>query len=62
VESEKSAGDGTEKAIVFVPSKKNKEDNRRLNLYKAYVKRQIPDAEVVGPDEDGKVKVYLKAK
>ena len=59
VQSDPSSKDGTEKAIVFVPAKKDPNDNRRLNLYTAYVKRQIPGSEIVGPDADGKLKVYL---
>lgn len=62
VESDKSMKDKTQKVIVFVPAKKEKEDNRRLNLYKAYVKKQIPDAEVKGPDSEGRVEVFLENK
>jgi hypothetical protein len=59
VESDKSMKDKTQKVIVFVPAKKDKEDNRRLNLYMAYVKKQIPNAKVKGPDAEGRVEVYL---
>ena len=62
VDSDPSSGDGTEKAIVFVPAKKDPSDKRRLNLYTAYLKKQITGAEVVGPDDKDMYKVYLPKK
>lgn len=62
VESDSSSKDDTEKAIVFVPSKKDPNDDRRLKLYKAYLKKQITGVEVEGPDEDGRYKAYLPKK
>ena len=46
IELLKEEGKPPVKVIEFVPEKSDEADNRRANLYKAYIQKQLPNAHV----------------
>lgn len=55
---DKQKFDHTLDKIVFSPTKEDESDNRRLNLYAAYIQKQIPGSKI-SPSKFGSVTVKL---
>lgn len=54
---DKEEGSGPD-MLTFSPTKEDESDDRRLKLYAAYIKKQMPEAEIV-ISRNGTITVYL---